>query len=905
MGKPSTANKLSLLINHTSLSWYDDAAAIAEGMGNTWWQMTAPQYAAMLSADYDGHGRSANFGITGTGQFLGVINADPAMRMVAGGAADFRGQYFANVVAWCRDHRQVGDPAISYGFSSGPVLPFDVINFHHYSTTFSSDDAPGGNPNLPSFLQRFGDIAQAPILGPAITPEADSLKNEIANLKSTLILSTPEVAGIDWWLTEFGYDSDGPNSQVVVPQVQGQGKQKTQAQWLVRSLLEIHAARVMRKATLYELRDDPGLYVLSYGYSGLLRADFSPKPAWYYVQTLKNVLTGYVHSAPGVGGSRSSDVKTFTSLDPEKENLHVYRYTKTGAAGPTYVIWRPTQDGNTYDYDITFQIAGQSMASIIEIKDLSENGERTNWTAHLEAVGNDKIKVKDLPVSETPLFLVFGVAYANPPVLPIQALTASPLCCDAVELHWTKQGAYRKYLVYYALKDLVPAASPFDYTNPNVHLFTDNLTGAATSVVVPGLLPGPTTSNYWFWVIPVDAYGSLPANWASQPVAASATLSTCTGVTSTTACLLDIMEGMITYPAAGNLDQVKVLLSIDKYANTCADLHVPIDTTEWNDWDYTTNNPANRAIVIDFGQPYNILVWHLLDSYGKGQIRIEYQNCTCPYWQALTTLHLPVGYNSWVSLANITNNVAISKLRITKLDPDAKIRKLLFCARPVTCTSDQQFDPGPINGLIAEARDYSATLRWQASVYNQVAPERGQVPEYYVRYGTAANGLGEIINPVEIRLPMGPQENETAVELQGLEPATTYYAKVALTSIYGPPTPSPCGPGNPFPTASVTFTTEGVTPREAVENEKPLPVGYFRVYPNPTNARAWIELPNEGYRQLSVINLATGRLMRTQWLNPYSLKTQIGLDDCGPGVYLLRATGEGLPFLVSRIVVVK
>lgn len=882
--------------NEPEKSWYDEPAAIEEGLGNPWWQMTATQYAALLSADYDGHGRSADFAIPGTGQYLGVINADPAMRMVAGGTADFRGKYFADVVAWCRTNRQ----SSHFGFNTGPVLPFDVINFHHYSTTFSSEDLGGGN--LPSFTTRYEDIKKAPILGPAITPEADNLKNEIVQLKSNLISTTPEVSNLEWWLTEFGYDSDGPYSQVVVPPVPGQGKQKTQAQWLVRSLLEIHATGIMSKATLYELRDDPGLYGQSYGYSGLLREDFSPKPAWYYVQTLKNVLTGYKHITPGTGGPRTGEVVELISADPQKEQLHVYRYNKPGLVAPTYVIWRPTQDGGSYNYDLTFELTGQTTASIIEMEEMDENGRRTAWT-DLEFLASNRIKVKELPVSETPLFLVFGPGATNNPVLPVQALAASALCCDAVELTWTRQGVYSKYLVYYARQDLVPAASPFDYTNPNVHLYTDNLTGGATSVVIPGLLPGPTTSIYRFWVIPVDAYGTLPANWASQPVSASDTLSSCTAVTQTTACLLDITESMVTYPAAGNLGQVKDLLSIDKQENLCADLKAPLVSTEWNDWDYGTNNPLDRAIVITFPQPYTILVWHLLDSYGKGQMRFEYQDCSCPQWRVLTTIKLPVGYDTWASLANITNNLAITKLRITKLDPDAKLRKLLLCARPATCAPPErpQFNPGPITDLQAEPSDYSATLRWTAAAYNQDLPELGQIPEYYVRYSK----LDDTNNELEIRLPLGPQESETSVELQDLEPATKYYAEVALEPKVDPPSHSLCGPSTPLPSASLIFVTNGVVAREAGGQEKPLLAGYFRVYPNPTDGRAWIELPREGYRQLSVIHLASGRAVHTQWLNPYSRQAQVELDGFRNGVYLLRATGDGLPALVSRIVVAK
>src|SRR5690606_28810883 len=84
---------------------------------------TPYEFAAMSSADYDGH--------KGTlGKTIGLKNADPNSKLVMGGLPRLNLDYIKSLKFWS-DWKRDGS------------FPFDVINIHHYSNDRGSQRSLG------------------------------------------------------------------------------------------------------------------------------------------------------------------------------------------------------------------------------------------------------------------------------------------------------------------------------------------------------------------------------------------------------------------------------------------------------------------------------------------------------------------------------------------------------------------------------------------------------------------------------------------------------------------------------------------------------------------------------------------------------------------------------------------
>jgi hypothetical protein len=116
------------------------------------------EYAAHLSAAYDGHGGSMGAG-------MGILAADPTMRVATSGLAGFdtAADYFETMRLWSVAHRPAGD------------FPAHALNVHHYSQNAA---ATAG-----------------------ISPEDDRLAEKLAALCAYRDAALP---GKQVWLSEFG-----------------------------------------------------------------------------------------------------------------------------------------------------------------------------------------------------------------------------------------------------------------------------------------------------------------------------------------------------------------------------------------------------------------------------------------------------------------------------------------------------------------------------------------------------------------------------------------------------------------------------------------------------------------------------------------------------------------------------
>lgn len=254
-----------------------------------WWQgregyFTPFELAAMCSAGYDGHKRSLGAG-------YGAKSADPNIKFVMAGLANMSLEYIRAMALWSNVYRDGSFPA-------------DVINFHHYSNVSGGQDA-----NLKT----------------AISPEDDSLKYKLAKIVEFRDRYLP---GKEIWLSEFGYDTN-PNSPQGVKAIGDNDVYEIQAQWLVRSYLEIAAAGIDR-AHMFFFADLNAKNPNKFNSSGLVNEKwngFEPKVSWYYIYCLKNALTGY----------------RFASEMPSNHaDVNIYKFEKDTDASCIYVVWCKT-----------------------------------------------------------------------------------------------------------------------------------------------------------------------------------------------------------------------------------------------------------------------------------------------------------------------------------------------------------------------------------------------------------------------------------------------------------------------------------------------------------------------------------------------------------------------------------
>ncbi len=318
-----------------------------------WWKgapgspgnFKAEEFAAMSSADYDGHCR-------GMGETVGVRNADPEARFVMGGLAgqerDNQIPYLTAMKAWSDQHRNGSFPA-------------DVINFHHYSR-----DAQHG-----------------------ISPEADKLKDKLREIATWRDKNLPDR---ELWLTEFGYDTNSATQQGV-PKIGSMNEYVVQGAWNIRSYL-IAAAAGMDRAFLFMIRDSNYQDKMQFSSSGLVyygdgsnpmppgKKKHDPKPSWFYVATMKATLAGMVFDAEVPSGN---------------PDVWVYRFKKQSGSGGAYAVWCPTAKDLSVK-GFALKLGGAKTARLVTLAD----GEAQGKSAPLALKGGSA----SVDVSEVPAFVV-------------------------------------------------------------------------------------------------------------------------------------------------------------------------------------------------------------------------------------------------------------------------------------------------------------------------------------------------------------------------------------------------------------------------------------------------------------------------------------------------------------------
>ena len=318
-----------------------------------WWQgpnaqFSPEEYAAMTSADYDGHMNTMN---QNSEVKFGIVTADPNAKMVMSGLAHLEYYKLEDMKRWFDENRT--DPNYR-------KYPLDVINVHRYSNDAGQQRA-------------IGQVG--------VSPEDDDLKGNMEALVNWVNTNMPEVSEV--WITEFGYDTN-PASPQHAPAFAGFSNKEVQAQWLVRSYFAIAAAGIDR-AAMYMLRDvadNGGGVFQTCGLVSSKESGWQPKPSWYYVYAMKNRLTGMKYTG---------------EIDAGNPNVWIYEFTHTTNGSKAYAVWCPTSNGTTVN-NYSLNIGNASSARLVELQVGNINGAESALS-----INNGSVNVN---VSERPIFVI-------------------------------------------------------------------------------------------------------------------------------------------------------------------------------------------------------------------------------------------------------------------------------------------------------------------------------------------------------------------------------------------------------------------------------------------------------------------------------------------------------------------
>jgi endoglucanase len=310
-----------------------------ENERDKWWKgrkayQTGREYAANLSAFYDGHKNSL-------GPAVGVKNADPAMQVVMGGLAHPSTDYIRGMIDWCKEFR-------GYKADGSVDLCWDVINYHLYANDAHSSQ--GGEP------RRGG----APELS-----EAGKVAREF------VAFAHQYARGMPVWITETGYDLHPGSPQKAIP-IHNKPADQTQADWILRSSL-LYARYGVERVFFYQLVDDNAGNGGRFATSGLVNQDRSRRPAADYLYQVNALLGEYAYQET-------------ISQDPI-----VDRYAHEGKS--IYVLVVADEKGRTADYVLNL---GEAAAAFVYTPAAGQAGMGKKQLKTVK--GKVRIRVTETPV---------------------------------------------------------------------------------------------------------------------------------------------------------------------------------------------------------------------------------------------------------------------------------------------------------------------------------------------------------------------------------------------------------------------------------------------------------------------------------------------------------------------------
>ncbi|WP_188558560.1 T9SS type A sorting domain-containing protein [Hymenobacter glacieicola] len=277
-----------------------------------WWKgakayQTPAQYAANLSAFYDGHKNTMGAGI-------GVKNADPTMQVVMAGLAKPDPEYVKGMVEWCRQNR-------GYRPDGSVNLCWDVINYHNYSN--DAGTSQGGNSTR----------GAAPEVSDA-APVA----------RSFVQMARQHCGNMPVWITETGFDTN-QGSPFKAIAIGGRSVQETQADWILRTAL-LYPRYGVERVFFYQLYDDNPGSSTQFATMGLLNADRTPRLATQYLRQTNQLLGEYtfketLNTDPVVDRYELNGQQAYALVVPDEKGRTV-QYTLNLGTAAYADVYRPT-----------------------------------------------------------------------------------------------------------------------------------------------------------------------------------------------------------------------------------------------------------------------------------------------------------------------------------------------------------------------------------------------------------------------------------------------------------------------------------------------------------------------------------------------------------------------------------
>lgn len=246
------------------------------------------EFAAMCSADYDGH--------EGTIPNAGVKTADPKFKLAMGGlcGAERVPEYLSLMKQWFDYNRADGKFAV------------DVINYHNYITD-------------------------------AYAPERSSFRQNLLNILNWVDENAP---GREVWLSEFDVKADDKEIEGV-DNHDNAAYAKARAERLLRAYLVGMGTRTAKgtgltSMSMFMLRDEwSGVYYNSGLTTG--KGEWKKKDSWYYVSAMTKALANADFDCV-VEESGSVYVYRFTVRDSGDVIYAVWSPTADGSAIPDYAL---------------------------------------------------------------------------------------------------------------------------------------------------------------------------------------------------------------------------------------------------------------------------------------------------------------------------------------------------------------------------------------------------------------------------------------------------------------------------------------------------------------------------------------------------------------------------------------
>ncbi|WP_018620643.1 T9SS type A sorting domain-containing protein [Spirosoma luteum] len=304
------------------------------------------EYAANLSAFYDGHKNTLGAGV-------GVKNADPFVQVVIGGISASTTDYVRAMIDWCKEFR-------GYRPDGSVDLCWDVINQHLYANDAQSSQNGGASRGAAPELAGVGEQAAAFVK-----------------------LARQYARGMPVWITEAGYDINQGSPFRAIP-IGNKSVLATQADWILRTAL-LYSRVGIDRVFFFQAYDGNVADPTQFSSMGLLNDDATKtrKPAADFLYQATNLLGDYRYQETVKPANGPGD-------------LLVDRYELDGQSA--YVLVIPDERGRTD----TYTLAVSPGDSVLVCVPAAGQREMTR-TVNVSQTGTISINVSETPVFVMPL----------------------------------------------------------------------------------------------------------------------------------------------------------------------------------------------------------------------------------------------------------------------------------------------------------------------------------------------------------------------------------------------------------------------------------------------------------------------------------------------------------------------